>query len=61
MSDLMSVRLHLKGVRVLEVVVDTVDRLVVGVELGRGRGVRTVGSSVPRCGTVALSGSVTWR
>ena len=32
MSDLMSVRLHLKGVRV---VVDTVDRLVVGVESAR--------------------------
>ena len=27
MSDLMSVRLHLKGVRVLKVTVDTVDRL----------------------------------
>ena len=44
MSDLMSVRLHLKGVRVLEVVVDTVDRLVVGVESARAW------SRCPHCG-----------
>ena len=35
MSDVMSVRLHLSGVRVLEVLVDTVDRLVVRVESAR--------------------------
>lgn len=44
MSDLMSVRLYLKGVQVLEVVVDTVDRLVVGVESARAW------SRCPRCG-----------
>ena len=35
MSDLMSVRLHLRGVRVLGVLVDAADRLVVGVESTR--------------------------
>ena len=35
MSDLIQVRLHLRSVRVLEVVVDSVDRLVVGVESAR--------------------------
>ena len=35
MSDFMSVRLHLGGVRVLEVPVDSVDRLVVDVESTR--------------------------
>ena len=35
MSDLMSVRLHLRGVRVLGVPVDAADRLVVGVESTR--------------------------
>ena len=44
MSDLMSVRLHLKGVRVLKVMVDTVDRLVVGVESAREW------SRCPHCG-----------
>ena len=44
MSDLMSVRLHLKGVRVLKVVVDTVDRLEVRVESAREW------SRCPHCG-----------
>ena len=35
MSDVMSVRLHLSGVRVLEVLVDSVDRLEVEVESAR--------------------------
>ena len=35
MSDFMSVRLHLGGVRVLEVLVDSADRLVVEVESAR--------------------------
>ena len=44
MSDLMSVRLHLKGVRVLEVPVDAVDRLEVVVESAREW------SRCPHCG-----------
>ena len=44
MSDLMSVRLHLKGVRVLKVTVDTVDRLEVRVESAREW------SRCPHCG-----------
>lgn len=36
MSDVMSVRLHLSGVRVLAVAVDSVDRLEVEVESARG-------------------------
>ena len=44
MSDVMSVRLHLSGVRVLEVLVDTVDRLEVEVESARGW------SRCPHCG-----------
>ena len=44
MSDLMSVRLHLKGVRVLKVMVDTVDRLEVRVESAREW------SRCPHCG-----------
>ena len=35
MSDLVQVRLNLRDIRVLEVVVDSVDRLVVGVESAR--------------------------
>ena len=35
MSDVMSVRLHLRGVRVVKVLVDTVDRLVVEVVSAR--------------------------
>ena len=35
MSDVMSVRLHLSGVRVLGVLVDSVDRLEVEVESAR--------------------------
>ena len=35
MSDVMSVRLHLSGVRVMEVGVDSVDRLKVEVESAR--------------------------
>ena len=35
MPDVMSVRLHLRGVRVLEVGVDSVDRLEVEVESAR--------------------------
>ena len=44
MSDLMSVRLHLAGVRVLGVVVDTVDRLEVRVASAREW------SRCPHCG-----------
>ena len=44
MSDVMSVRLWLSGVRVREVLVDTVDRLEVGVESARGW------SRCPLCG-----------
>ena len=44
MSDLMSVRLHLKGVRVLKVPVDAVDRLEVEVESTREW------SRCPHCG-----------
>ena len=44
MSDLMSVRLHVAGVRVLKVVVDTVDRLEVRVEAAREW------SRCPHCG-----------
>ena len=44
MSDLMSVRLHVKGVRVLKVLVDTVDRLEVRVESAREW------SRCPHCG-----------
>ena len=36
MSDVMSVRLHLRGVRVLGVGVDSVDRLEVGSGIGPG-------------------------
>ena len=50
MSDLMSVRLHLRGVRVLEVVVDTGDRLEVGVESARGW------SRCPHCGFRCFQG-----
>ena len=35
MSDLMQVRLHLRGVRAARVLVDSTDRLVVGVESAR--------------------------
>ncbi len=44
MSDVMSVRLHLSGVRVLGVLVDSVDRLEVEVESTRGW------SRCPHCG-----------
>ena len=44
MSDVMSVRLHLSGVRVVEVLVDSVDRLEVEVESARGW------SRCPQCG-----------
>ena len=44
MSDVMSVRLHLSGVRVLEVLVDSVDRLEVEVESAREW------SRCPHCG-----------
>ena len=44
MSDVMSVRLHLSGVRVRQVVVDSVDRLEVEVESTRGW------SRCPQCG-----------
>ena len=44
MSDVMSVRLHLSGVRVLGVLVDDADRLEVGVESARGW------SRCPLCG-----------
>ena len=36
MSDVMSVRLHLSGVRVMRVLVDSVERLEVEVESARG-------------------------
>lgn len=52
MSDLVSVRLHLKGVRVLEVVVDTGDRLEVVVESARGW------SRCPHCGFRCVKVSV---
>ena len=44
MSDVMSVRLHLSGVRVRGVLVDSVDRLEVEVESARGW------SRCPQCG-----------
>ena len=44
MSDVMSVRLHLSGVRVRGVLVDSVDRLEVEVESTRGW------SRCPQCG-----------
>ncbi len=44
MSDVMTVRLHLSGVRVRGVLVDSVDRLVVGVESTREW------SRCPQCG-----------
>ena len=44
MSDVMHVRLHLSGVRVRRVLVDSVDRLDVEVESALGR------SRCPRCG-----------
>ena len=65
--DTMRVRLHLRLIRVLTVLVDTVDRLEVEVastrswslRLGRGRVVRYAGSSAARCmtGAVARSGT----
>ena len=61
-SDVMSVRLHLRGVRVTEVVVDTPSELVVGVVSARScRGVRIV---VVRAGgytTAVGDRSVIWR
>ena len=63
MSDVMSVRLHLSGVRVRGVLVDSVDRLEVEVESTRGW------SRCPQCGfklsqgvgPASEAGLVTWR
>ena len=60
MSDVMSVRLHLSGIRVRGVGVDSVDRLEVeSNRLGSGRGAASAGSSVDGCGTGERSGFVT--
>ena len=52
MSDVMSVRLHLSGVRVRGVLVDSVDRLEVEVESTRGLVAvpALLGSAVIGCG-----------
>ena len=60
MSDILSERLDLRGVRVLEVLEDSVDRLVVEVDRpGIGLGAGRAGSSADGCGTGGRSGSVT--
>ena len=60
MSDVMSVRLHLSGVRVRRVLVDSVDRLEVEVEsTGSGRGAAIAGSAAIGSGTGERSRFVT--
>ena len=63
MSDVMSVRSHLSGVRVLEVEVDAVGRLERWRwnQLGSGRGVGIAVSSAIGSGTGAARGFVTQR
>ena len=62
MSDVMSVRLHLSGVRVRGVgsTLLTVLRWRSS-QPGSGHGAASAGSSVDGCGTGERSGFVTWR
>ena len=58
MSDVMSVRLHLWGVRVRGVGVDSTVSRSKWNQLGSGRGAHTVGSAATRCGTGGRRGFV---